>query len=174
MLPTHSPFLLKTPSLFYHYHSFLELQKHQLCQLLPYLLSLHLDLPECTIYIHSSRYPESCPCHSISFIVALPHYHTNFNPWKLEFNPQNSTANTSKVYHCTLAHIVEKDVHPFPSSFYLLNTSKDAIYSTPWYLSIPFSISSLLRQKFKLSFFENIHHLLPLHSSIYSSYIPCT
>ena len=77
------PFLCRTPPLFYHYHSLLELQKHQLCWLRSYLLSIHLDLPKCTIYIHSLHYhvtvhviPEPIPFFTISYIgdcSPLPH-----------------------------------------------------------------------------------------------------
>ena len=52
-----------------------------------------------------------------------------FNPWEL--NPQDSRANTSEVYHCTVPHT-------FPSSFHLLDTCNYTIYSTPWYFSISF------------------------------------
>ena len=60
------PFLRRTPPIFYHYHSLLELKKHRLCPVLSCLLSIYLDLTECTIYIHSRRYPESCPSESLS------------------------------------------------------------------------------------------------------------
>ena len=133
-------FLCKTLPLFCHYHSLLELQKHHLYHLLSYLLSICLDFPECITYIHSFCYSDSCPFHSrtISFIEAIPHHHTNFNPWKLEFNSGNSRANLSKIYCCIWSHIVRKDSHPSPSSFHLWNIDNDTIYSIPWYLSIPF------------------------------------
>ena len=77
--PHRFPFLRKTPPLFYHYHSLLELQKHRLWQLLSYLLPIHLDLTECTIYIHSLHYPESCPSLS-SPSPSLEPYPTNTQP----------------------------------------------------------------------------------------------
>ena len=110
----------------------------------------------------------------LSFIGAVPHYHKNFNPWKFEFDPENFRAYTLKIYHCILPYIIQQDSQPFPSSFELLDTSNDAIYSTPWDPSVQVSISSPSRQALKFSFSKNIHYLLPLHSIIYSSYIPCT
>ena len=148
--PQRVPFLRKTPPLFYHYHSILEHQKHRLCQHLSYLLSIHLDLPECAIYIHFRRYPESCSCRfkasffTISFIGAVPHYHTNFNLWKFEFSPENSKDNTPRFYHCTVPHIIQQDGHPFPSYFLLLNTGNDVINSRPWYLSLPLKLKTKL------------------------------
>ena len=75
--------------------------------------------------------PESALFFKISYIGAVPYHHTNFNPRKLEFNPENSRANIPKVYHCTVLHIVQQDDHTFPSSFHLLDTSNHAIYSIP-------------------------------------------
>ena len=62
------PFPHRTPQLFYHYHSLLELQMHQLCRLSPYLQSIHFNLPECIIYIHYLLYPESL----ISYFIQNP------------------------------------------------------------------------------------------------------
>ena len=110
------------------------------------------------------------PFFTISFIYAIPHHHTNFNPWELELNPQGSGAKTSKVYHHTVSHIIQQNGHTFPSSFNLLNTGNDIIYSTSWYLSISFQFCLHQGKQVKLSLSKDIHHLLPLCSLIYSSY----
>ena len=81
-------------------------------------------------------YPKSFLIFTISFTGDIPHHHTNFNPRKLEFNPEDSRSKTPKAYHCAAPHIVQQDNHPFPSSLHLLNTGNDVIYSTLWCLSI--------------------------------------
>ena len=73
-----------------------------------------------------------------------------------------------------MPQIVQQDGHTFSSSFYLLNTRIDTIYSTPWYFSISFQFCLRQGKQFKLSLFKGIHYLLPLHSPIYYSYITCT
>ena len=171
-------FLHRTPPIFYHYHSLLELQKHQLCRLSSYLLSIHLDLIEFTHYIHSfcnqspvHVIPEPIPFFTISIIGAVPHHHTNFNPWKLSFNPKNSRANTPKVCQCTVPHIIQQDGHPFPSSehsqwCHLIQTMIPYLF--------PINFIYVKAKKLELSFSENIPHFLLLHSPIYSTYISCT
>ena len=85
-------------------------------RLLSCLLSICLDLPECTIYIHYLHYPESYPCRSRSypFLHHLYHWGHNPPPHKLEFNPEYSRANTSEVYLCTVPHIIQTGCPPFP------------------------------------------------------------
>ena len=167
-LPTFT-FQHRTPPLFYHYHSLLELQKHHLCPLSSYLLSIHLDLPECIVYIHSLLFPESVLFFSISFTV--PYHHTNFNPRKLEFNPEDSRAKITKFYPYTVPYIIH---HTTPSQLIrLLNTINDSIYSTPLYLSIPFQFISI---KTTHSNFPSLKTCTTssLIAVPFISYIPCT
>ena len=104
--------------------------------------TIHLYLPESIIYILSLNYQSSV--HVVLFLHHLlhwgrtPHY-TNFNSWLLEFNAENSRANTPRFSHSNVPHIVQQNGHHFPSSFHLLNIDNDAINSTPRYLSLPFS-----------------------------------
>ena len=155
------PFQHRTPPLFCHY---------QLCQLSSYLLSIHLDLPECIVYINFLFYPKSCPCCSriCPFLHNLFHWDLTTLPHKLEFNPEDSRTNTPKVYHCTVPHIVQQDGHTFPTSFHLLNTGNDAIYSTPWYLSVPFQFCPHQGKQLKTFLFFLIFIFIYLSNSTLS------
>ena len=100
----------------------------------------------CTIQSHVHVIPESVPFFTIFFTGAIPYHHTNFNPWKFEFNQENSRVthpkSTTALCHTsfnrmgtpslalsiswTLALMPftpHHDTSPFPSNFVSIKAS---------------------------------------------------
>ena len=110
---------------------------HLLYRLSFYLLSIHLHLPECIVYIYSILYPESCPCLSriCPFLQHLGPYPTTTQTLTLE--KLNLIQRILSLYCAThrltgwphLPYLFVHHTSPFPFSFFSVKESNSNFLS---------------------------------------------
>ena len=131
-LPKHIPLSHRSQPLSFHYHLPPEFQMHQLYTSLSYLPLIHSDLPLYNLYplptLSTILSKTVGPYTSIMHTLTLENF---------ELNLYWSRANTSKLSYKTVQHIIYHN--SLPTSFNLLNTGNDTIYSTLPSLPFPFS-----------------------------------
>ena len=64
-------------------------------------------------------------------------------PGKLKFNPYHFRGDTPQLNHSTVPHIIQHNYHTLNSTYSLLYSYKDAIYSTPQGLPVLLLLLSL-------------------------------